>query len=276
MKTSAGILIYDDNCPLCCWYTKLFVRWGLLLPEHRKAFSMVDQDLLNQIGLDKSRNEIPLLNPETGKVVYGVEALLEILGLRFPLIKKIGYIRPVNWFLKKLYKLVSYNRKVIVAKTCAPCTVDCTPDLNYRYRLTFLLLSLLFISLMLIPVTKLVLAAIPSFELSTIQVLAAHFILLGINCMLALSFSKKKMVEYLGQVNMVALLGILLIMPLMFSLLIWSLPVWGIILYLALITIILFREYLRRMNYANILPSNTWVAGFNLAGMMGFILFLFR
>jgi hypothetical protein len=76
------ILIYDDNCPLCTWYSSLFVAWGLLPPEGRKPFSSVEPSLLLSIDLDKSRNEIPLLDTKSGKVLYGIDALLDILGQR--------------------------------------------------------------------------------------------------------------------------------------------------------------------------------------------------
>ena len=73
------ILIYDDNCPLCSWYSGEFVRFGFLASEGRKAFSSLDTSLLSRIDFEKSRNEIPLLDTENGQVLYGIDALLEIL-----------------------------------------------------------------------------------------------------------------------------------------------------------------------------------------------------
>jgi predicted DCC family thiol-disulfide oxidoreductase YuxK len=73
------ILIYDDNCPLCTWYSGLFVKYGYLNADGRKPFSTLDSELLAKIDFDKSRNEIPLLDTTTNKVLYGIDALLEIL-----------------------------------------------------------------------------------------------------------------------------------------------------------------------------------------------------
>src|SRR5687768_10026750 len=132
------ILIYDDNCPLCTWYTGLFVKYGFLPEGGRRPFSTLDPALLNSIDFTKGKNEIPLLDTPSGKVIYGIDALLEILGQKFPFIKKAGSLRPVNWMLRKVYKLISYNRKVIVANRCGPGTIDCSPEFNDRYRILFM------------------------------------------------------------------------------------------------------------------------------------------
>ena len=129
------ILVYDDNSPLCTWYSGLFVKYGFLNADGRKPFSTLDEKLLAKIDFDKSRNEIPLLDTSTYKVVYGIDALLEILDQKIPYIKATGNFAPLKWVLKRIYKLVSFNRKVIVGKKCGSATIDCSPDYNYLYRL---------------------------------------------------------------------------------------------------------------------------------------------
>src|SRR5215510_3037234 len=104
------ILIYDDNCPLCTWYSGLFVKYGFLNEDGRKPFSKLDDRLLSQIDFARSRNEIPLLNTSTHEVVYGIDALLEVLDQKAPFIKTTGKFGPLTWILKKIYKLVSFNR----------------------------------------------------------------------------------------------------------------------------------------------------------------------
>jgi hypothetical protein len=68
----------------------------------------LDDALLSKIDFDKSRNEIPLLDTSTNKVVYGIDALLEILAQKIPFIKATGNFAPLKWFLKKLYKLIFF------------------------------------------------------------------------------------------------------------------------------------------------------------------------
>jgi hypothetical protein len=268
------ILIYDDNCPLCTWYSGMFVKFGLLPAEGRKAFSSLEPSLLNKIDFQKGKNEIPLPDPVSGKVWYGVDSLLEILGRKLPLIKQTGNLKPVKWCLKKLYKLVSYNRKVIVAKKCGPGSIDCAPDINYFYRLLFMVVCLVFNTLMLFPVHEKVFAKLLYYSLSVTELQAAHFGLVFINCLLTLNFKKEKAIEYLGQVNMLALITILLLLPLLAVVLILQSD-WLISVYLTAAAGVVFKEYLRRMEYAGVLINNKWVVSMNLLSLSCFILYLF-
>jgi len=268
------ILIYDDNCPLCNWYSGLFVKCGMLPKDGRKPFSVLDPVLLDKIDISRSRNEIPLLDTASGRVDYGIDALIAILGQRCPFIRVSGHIPPVKWGLKKFYKLISYNRKLIVARKCGTGAIDCSPDLNYFYRFAFMFICLVFNTLALIPLHYNVLINLPYYHLSHIQLQGAHFALVLVNCLLSLSFNKEKATVYLGQVNMLALETVLLLLP---SFALIALPGSDriIAIYLVLIAILVFKEYLRRMDYAGVLLSNKWIASINLASLAAFILVLF-
>jgi len=268
------ILIYDDNCPLCSWYSGLFVRFGFLTEDGRKSFSNLDRDLLSSIDFDKGRNEIPLVDTSSGKALYGIDALLEILGKRYPLIKKTGNLRHVNWFLKKIYKLVSYNRKLIVARKCGNGAIDCAPDINYFYRSLFMIISLVFNTVMLFPLHVIVLSRLSYFDHSKSELQIAHFALVLINCMLTLNFKKDKAFEYIGQVNMLALTTVLLLLPLMI-ISCFFLNEWLVTSYLVILTSVILKEYFRRIEYAGILRESKWVPAINLLSINGFIVFLF-
>src|SRR5689334_10073439 len=144
MKPSDKILLYDDYCPLCSWYSGLFVRFGLLPAANRLPFSNADASILSAIDIERGKDHIPLFDPHTRRTLYGIDALLEILGQKMPCVKKMGHLRPVHWFLGKLYNLISYNRKVIVARQCAPGTFDCSPAFHPFYRILFLIMFLSF------------------------------------------------------------------------------------------------------------------------------------
>ena len=269
------ILVYDDNCPLCTWYSGLFVKYGFLTADGRKPFSTLDDKLLAKIDFDKSRNEIPLLDTSTQKVVYGIDALLEILDQKIPFIKATGNFAPLKWILKKVYKLVSFNRKVIVAKKCGPSTIDCSPDYNFLYRFIFMTVCLVFNTLMLYPIHNNFFSKLSYYHLELYELQAAHFAFVIINCLLAFSFSKTKGYEYLGQVNMLALLVILLLTPLMIFQFIFD-SEWLVTSWLIFTALFIFKEYLRRMEYAGVLSNNKWIVSMNLLSLIGFILFLFR
>lgn len=269
------ILVYDDNCPLCTWYSGLFVKYGFLNAEGRKPFSTLDDKLLAKIDFDKSRNEIPLLDTSTHKVVYGIDALLEVLDQKIPFIKATGNFAPLKWILKKVYKLVSFNRKVIVAKKCGPSTIDCSPDYNFLYRFIFMTVCLVFNTLMLYPIHNNLFSKLSYYHLELYELQAAHFAFVIINCLLAFSFSKTKGYEYLGQVNMLALSVILLLTPLMIFQFIFN-SEWLVTSWLIFTALFIFKEYLRRMEYARVLSNNKWIISMNLLSLTGFILFLFH
>jgi hypothetical protein len=114
-------------------YFGLCKKWSYK-KDNRIAFSKVN---IQQFRLDwqRARNEIPVIDIKTGEVKYGVNALADILQQRFVFIKFLLKIKWLDWLFKKLYKLVSYNRKIIVAKKIISTPgIDCTPDYSFLWR----------------------------------------------------------------------------------------------------------------------------------------------
>ncbi len=144
MITTQKIILYDDSCPLCCWYTGAFVKTGLLTPDGRQAFGEIDAECIaNQLDLERSKDEIPLLDAQGGATLYGIDSLLYILGQRWPWMVRIARWAPVDWFLRSLYKFISYNRRVIVASQTPEGSFDCSPRFNLLYRYLYLLFTIL-------------------------------------------------------------------------------------------------------------------------------------
>ena len=137
--TTYKIIVYDDNCPLCCWYTGAFVETGLLTPDGRQAFGEIDPDkMANQLDLERSKDEIPLLDVNGGATLYGIDSLLYILGQRWPWMVHVARWAPINWFIRSLYKFISYNRRVIVGSQTPEGSFDCSPQFNSFYRYLYL------------------------------------------------------------------------------------------------------------------------------------------
>jgi predicted DCC family thiol-disulfide oxidoreductase YuxK len=149
-------MIYDDNCPLCSCYTKAFVKTGLLKKENRIAFSELDSTSVS-IDWNRARHEIPLVDMDTAEVVYGIDAMVAVLRQKFFFVEPLLQIKPVNWFFRKLYKLVSYNRRIIVASVHkGNCGFDCRPDFNFRYRLLLLMVLMVITNVFLLAFAALV------------------------------------------------------------------------------------------------------------------------
>jgi hypothetical protein len=275
MKNNNKILVYDDACPMCVWYTGAFVEGGLLPKKGRMPFSTLNAEMLGKINWQRSKNEIPLLDTNTGQVIYGIDAMLEVLDQRFPIIKKIGNWKPINYFLKKLYKFISYNRKVIVARRSLPGTIDCTPDFNIPYRLLFMATFLIFNTLMLFPIHETLLLKVPGYKLTMLQLQLVHTALVACNCILAFLMGKYKAIDYLGQINMLALLTILSLMPLLLLNSTIDPGKWVNIIYLSLVGLFVIKEYSRRMHFADLPQKFTWIRIINLICVVTFISILF-
>lgn len=268
------LLIYDDHCPLCAWYSNLFVKYGLLKPAERRPFSTLDDETYYKIDFDKAKDEIPFIDNTNGRVLYGIDALVAILSAKMPFIRRIADVKPVNWFLRRLYKLISYNRKVIVAKKCGKGDIDCAPSFNYCYRLLFMLLFLAFNSFMLYPIHHYVLSVLPVYSKTIQQIEIAHFAVVAVNIALAFTLPFNKALEYLGQVNMLALEAVLLLSLLIPAVQLFSPHTFFICAYFFAVAVFIIREYLRRMEYAGIIAGNRWLAAINISSFSLIILYL--
>lgn len=276
MSTGTKIIIYDDACPLCAAYTNAFVQTGLIDASGRKDFSSIDPELLSIVDVNRCKHEIPVIDSNTKQVWYGIDGLLEILGQRQQWIRKIGHTRPVKWMLYRLYRLISYNRRVIVARTMPAGNFDCTPELNIKYRFIFMFLFLCFNTLMLMPVWKQVVQNSFFSSASPQRLQSAHFILVAVNLLLFFRLPRKIAWEYLGQVNMLALVTILLLVPLM---LLNRFGGGGYDLtnfYLGALCLFVIYEYRRRMAFAGVLRRYKGIVMINMIAIGLFLFYLTR
>lgn len=278
MKKSSLQLLYDDHCPLCAAYTQAFVTTGILAKEGRVQWSKISPETWQQLDAEKARNEIPLIDPATGKIWYGIDALLELLGRRCSLIQTLGKWKPLNMALKLLYSFISYNRRVIVAVGNPPGEADGGPTFQFLYRSVFLLFGLLINTLLLIPLANDVLHHNIMSPIPMWQWQMGHGVVVVIDIALAFALPYRKAMEYLGQINMLALIVLLLFVPLM-----WMganfLGRHPVLLYgwMGLVTLVFGREYKRRMTYAGIWPNQKLIVfGNGLTLLVGIALLLFR
>jgi predicted DCC family thiol-disulfide oxidoreductase YuxK len=274
MNKSNYLLIYDEGCPLCVAYTGFFVKTGFMSAEERKSFTEAGDQWLNLADFKRSRNEIPLLNTSTGETLYGIDALLEILNRKIPFIKTIGSISFVKYFLVRLYKLISYNRKVIVGNKTKFSCVDCTPDFHSFYRLLFMLFFLVFNTVMLWPIHNNILLKIPVYTFSFFQLQLAHFTLVVFNIAISSLLGLKKGFEYMGQANMLAVSTVLLVLPLVLLNKTAHFSFWFDAVYLSGVAIIIVSEYFRRIDFAG-LKNNKALVAVNLISFITFLLLLF-
>lgn len=140
MKTLENkALIYDSNCPLCCWYTDKFIQVGAMEKTGRISFNELNANDINKLDAHRSRHEIPLLDTQSGKVEYGIDGLTLILSNMFPFFKPVLLNETAKKIVKPLYNFISYNRRIIVpSKVTATKTIDCAPNFHFGWRLTLI------------------------------------------------------------------------------------------------------------------------------------------
>lgn len=192
MKTQDNILIYDDDCPMCRAYSGAFTRMGLLKKENRVPFhSIPDESFAGKMDPIKSKNEIPLINLQTGETLYGTEALIEILSQRWPFFRYFKTNPLLHFLSRRAYFFVSYNRKVIVPATPKPGSVDCSPSFSLPYRLSFILMAIGLGSVFY----KMAFPHLAYQNQISIGILA-----LGIQCIGFLFVQKEKIADYAGNI----------------------------------------------------------------------------
>ena len=276
MKTAKKIIVYDDTCPMCNWYTSVFIKTGLLEKNGRQSFSEIPPELLNRLDKNLCKDEIPLIDLTNNKVMYGTDALLEIVGGRFPLLKKIFLLKLFKKAIKFLYKLISLNRRTITAPTFSSKGFDCTPALNVKYRILWIIIGLGIHTIILIPLQKNVLSNSFLSHASLIQVQLGHAFLILSNISAALFLNKEKTIEFLGQMNMLCVIATLLYIPLILLNKAFLIPTFINNGYLFLIIFVVLKEYIRRMSFASMLPLNNNIVAANLLSLIAIIISLLK
>lgn len=134
-------LIYDSNCPMCCWYTDKFVQTGTLEKDGRISFDELTTTQAACIDWQRGRHEIPLLDKKSGKVMYGLDGLTYILSARWPFFAPVLQHPFGKKLVKPLYQFISYNRRIIVPHGAAAMPkYDCAPDFSPGWRLALILI----------------------------------------------------------------------------------------------------------------------------------------
>ncbi len=269
-------LIYDDACPLCRAYTKAFVKYDLLSPDQRSSFSNLQPEALECIDINRARHEIPYLNISTGVTLYGIDALLAILDKKIP--EMVNFCRkPIIYkSLQQLYHFISYNRRVITATKQDAGAFDCSPDFNYFYRILFLCLGFVFNTAMLNIVHHSFMQESIFNKVSYAELQLAHVSLVGCNLFCAALLPRKDAIEYLGQINMLALITILFLLPwcIVYQFIDINMAIWSNI-WMGLVFLFIISEYIRRMRYADIIHQNKIVILINSFAVAIFIFYLF-
>lgn len=206
-------LLYDEDCPMCNLYTDAFIKTRMLDANGRKPFVSITDAEANYIDMDRAKNEIALVDTENKTVSYGIDGLLKVLGFSFPIIKKFGNWKPINYLLKKLYKFISYNRRVIIpSKENTYTKTQCIPDFNHFYRILHIIFVTIFTAIVLFYYSKNI-PLIPNGNWTRELVLATGQI--GFQFLFIQKMKVEKQLNYIGNLVTISLMGSLLLFPIL-------------------------------------------------------------
>lgn len=214
MNTNKAI-IYDSECPLCAAYTKAFVKLKLLLPEERIAFSELNaQEFIPRMDRSRQGNEIPLVDLGGGETLYGLDALVFLLSRRWKWIGTTMRFRPLYFFFRQLYAMISYNRRVILAKKFKTIACSCAPDYHTGYRVLFIVFAMA-ISVLVTWRFGVSLAETAGYagNFAGLKMLAVCGTGWVLSILTAILFMKNDRLEYTGHLAVLQLTGVLVLAP---------------------------------------------------------------
>jgi predicted DCC family thiol-disulfide oxidoreductase YuxK len=143
MKTLKDhVILYDAVCPMCNLYTKGFIKSGMLDQNGRLPYQEMPDNFACTVDRERYVNEIALVHVPTGKVYYGIESLLQIIGHSFPLLMPLFRNKTFILITDKLYKFISFNRRVIALnKKDEACSASMDPGFHRGYRIAYLIFT---------------------------------------------------------------------------------------------------------------------------------------
>lgn len=252
-------LVYDKDCPLCEWYTRMFLKYNLLDEEGRLDYGAVVSQNLFEFDALKAKNKIALVNRENGEVTYGIDSMLKVLGHRFALVRILGNFSPIYWLLTQLYNLITYNRKVVIASDCNKLG-SCVPSRNVFWRIFFIVFCG-FITTWI--VDSYFFSRLNEYYIGTRIITDAIIFIaqLIFQYLMCLILKERNVYDYLGQVAFVSFLGALLLLGFSLGLQILSLFSLNIdlleIICYGVVATFMFFEHKRRVQVAG---HNSWLS----------------
>ena len=245
-------LLYDVDCPLCRVYTKGFVAAKMLDQNGKKPYCEITVDEQKYVDVNRAANQIALIDNVNKTVTYGIDSLLKIIGHSFPWVAKVGNLKLINFFLRKLYSLISYNRKVIIpSKTKTEFNLQCVPDFNYKYRIIYILFASIAAILVSYHFSNLILTSPKSIMISEVIMVLGQIIFQGL---FIIKFSKQILLNYVGNLMTVSLMGSLLLMPILIFNIFFYIPEIIIVGWFGLTILAMLFEHSRRVTILK-LPS---------------------
>lgn len=244
MLTNHKLLI-DKHCPMCNIYGKCFTKIKLVDAQTVSPYQNTRENYAQNIDMERAKNEIALYNIDSTQTIYGIDAMIKIVSHQRPRLHKLLHSTIVYAFLLRLYRFISYNRKVIYPTAPKNNERDCTPQVNTKYRWFYILFVAIFTGIVLNNFI---------FYINMALDLPHNWVREYIVCFgqiawqfIAISLlSRTKTLDYLGNMSTVSMIGGLLLLPLLAVNLFTPLSPIIFVCYFFLVVSIMLVEHIRR------------------------------
>lgn len=262
MKTLKNhTILYDEVCPMCTLYTKAFVTTGMLDSEGRESYQTMPDSFKEVVDPVRCVNEIALVDKTTGKVHYGINSLLMIIGHALPICRPLFRWKPFVWCMNKLYRFISYNRRVIMpVRLGADHKFYHDPTMHFGYRMTYLIIAWLITALVLNAYSNNLVPLVPA------STLGRELIMCGAQMAwqgaVVYWINKRVVIDYLGNLMTISLVGSGLLYLAMVVLNLFGIDQPTIYLgFFALVVALMFLEHIRRAKllHLSMLVTVSWV-----------------
>ena len=238
-------LLIDKNCPMCCIYGKCFTKFGLIDNNTVTPYQTIEEDYASQIDMERAKTEIALFDSSTATTTYGIDAMIKIVANGNSTITNILHSKIIYAFLLRLYRFISYNRKVIYPTATEKGVRECVPELSQKYRWIYILTVAIFTGIILNQY---------AFHINTAFGLEHHWAREYYICFGQIAWQlgaiffirKNKALEYLGNMSTVSMIGGILLLPVLWLNSIFEFHVLGLLVAFMIVVGIMFFEHIRR------------------------------
>ena len=238
-------LLIDKDCPMCCIYGKCFTKFGLIDKQTVTPYQTIGENYASQIDMEKAKTEIALFDSSTATTTYGIDAMIKIVTNGNSFLTKVLHSKFIYAFLLRLYRFISYNRKVIYPTAKEKGVRACVPEVSHKYRWTYILWVAV--------ITGIILNQY-AFHINTAFELEHNWIREFYICFGQIAwqlgaiyfFRKEKALEYLGNMSTVSMIGGILLLPILWLNSIFEFHVLGLLGGFMIVVGIMFFEHIRR------------------------------
>lgn len=249
-----SVLMYDEFCSMCRWYSQRMVDIGLIAREERRSVQVCMADKgMPLIDFNQAMNKIAYYNATKNQVFYGIDSILEIISHKYPWLVNVLKWKPIIFLLNIFYNLLSYNRRII-APTMMCNDESCTPARSWTNRILYIIVCWM----MVVAIAK-VFSTIPlhgSLRWPFVYIdgltYLGQFIIQGI---VLSTIGRKDVYEYFGHLAHVSLIGSLYLFCLFLGLKILTFLAMPIttpaIVSLAIVQTIMFFKHRQRVKSHN-------------------------